>query len=92
MQLQREVAAAGEALAVSQAAVVAAAASGGEKEAALQGRLKEVEGVLAVEAAGKADAEARAAAASLGKADADARILQLQEEVAAAGEVLWQLN
>ena len=48
--------------------------------------------MLAVEAAGKADAEARAAAAALGKADADARNLQLQQEVAAAGEVLWQLN
>jgi hypothetical protein len=51
--------------------------------------LKEVEGVLAVEAAGKADAAARAAAAALGKADADARILQLQQEVAAAGEVVF---
>jgi hypothetical protein len=51
--------------------------------------LEEVEGVLAVEAAGKADAEARAAAAALGKADADARILQLQQEVAAAGEVVF---
>jgi hypothetical protein len=59
VQLQREVAAAGEALAASQAAV--AAASSGEKEAALQGRLKEVEGLLAVEAAGKADADSREA-------------------------------
>ncbi len=41
---------------MSQAAVVAAAASGGEKEAALQGWLKKVEGLLAVEAAGRADA------------------------------------
>jgi len=46
-QLQRELAAAGEALAESQAAAVVASESSGEKEASLQGRLQEVEGLLA---------------------------------------------
>ena len=80
VQMQQEVAAA--------RAAVAASASGGEKEAALQGRLKEVEGLLAVEAAGRADADARAAAAAKASADADAKVVQLQRDVAAAREAV----
>ena len=71
----------GEALAASKAAAAVASASSVEKEATQQGRLKEVVGQPAEEAAGSADA-------AKAKQDADAKIMQLRREVVAAGEAL----
>jgi hypothetical protein len=60
LQLTRELKAVTEALSASQLAVAAFL----KKEAALQGRLKEIDELLALEAAGKADVEAKAGAAA----------------------------
>jgi hypothetical protein len=67
VQLQRDLSAATEALAFSQAAAVATAPAPGKGEVALMLQLKEAERQLAVEAAGRADA--------------DAKIVQLQREL-----------
>jgi hypothetical protein len=83
-QLQRALAAAEEALAVSKSSAAAALAANELKHAVLQNRLAEAEAALTAEAAGKADAEKRAAAAVSARAQVESVLASRTEAAARA--------